>query len=70
MTPKINIKKIRDYYYSRGLSQRKFAAACGISNQTLSSIEKGKRPRASTLMLIAKEMGIEILELIEDSWQE
>lgn len=64
---------IKSYRAEHGLSQRKFAQVCGLSNGYLSMLENGKNPRSdepmspslSVLNSIAIGMGKTIDELIE-----
>lgn len=64
---------IKEYRAEHGLSQRKFAQVCGLSNGYLSMLENGKNPRSdepmspslSVLNSLAVGMGMTIDELIE-----
>lgn len=60
-----NIKKLREI---RGLSQKKAAEICGISESTWSKYEKGEsQPTASPIRLIAKGLQVSTDEiLLED----
>lgn len=65
---------IQQYMEDNNLSQREFAAKCGLSNVTISNLEKervnpktGKKtvPNVETLTLIAHGMGISLDALFE-----
>ena len=63
---------IRDYRKQKGISQRQFAAMCGVSNGYISMLEEGKNPRTNepivpslqTLKKICAVIGISIHDLI------
>lgn len=64
---------IKQYRSKYNMSQREFALKCGLSNGIISLIEKGVNPQTNepiiptlpTLNSIAKGMGINIDELLE-----
>ena len=66
-------EKVKQYRSQCNLSQREFAAKCGLSNGIISMIEKGVNPNTNepiipslpTLNSIAKVMGMTIDELLE-----
>ncbi|MBQ7436060.1 MAG: helix-turn-helix transcriptional regulator [Oscillospiraceae bacterium] len=63
---------ISDYRNKHGLSQRKFAEMCGVSNGYISMLEKGSNPKTGKaivpaldrLQRIAKVMGMTVDELL------
>ena len=64
---------IQEYREKNHLSQRQFAAACGLSNGYISMLEKGRHPKTdepiipslSVLTRIANVMGCPLRELLE-----
>ena len=50
-----------------GLTQEQLAERCGVSQQYLSGLEKGKRnPTVVTLYLIAEGLGVSHVELVRE----
>ena len=50
----------------RGLTQEKLAELCGLSQQYLSDLERGKRnPTIVTIYEIAQAMGVSHLEMVQ-----
>jgi transcriptional regulator with XRE-family HTH domain len=50
-----------------GLTQEQLAERCGISQQYLSGLEKGKRnPTVVTLYVIAQGLGVSHVELVRE----
>lgn len=59
--------RIRDYRKSKNLSQERFAGRCGLDRTYIFSIEKGKRNiSVNVLLKIAKELDVDVCELIKD----
>lgn len=58
--------------YLKGFTQRKLAQISGISNTTISRIEKGEttKPDLPTLKVLAQHLGIDELEIIKASGYE
>lgn len=64
---------IKNYRAERKISQREFAIKCGLSNGSISLLEKGINPKTNepiipslpTLNTLAQGMGITIDELLE-----
>lgn len=62
---------VRDYRLTHGLSQRQFAAACGLSNGYISMVENNENPKTGlpvepslkALKKIAGGMGISVHDL-------
>ena len=59
----INIERVR-----LGLSQRRLAILCDLSNTEISRIESGERKYLSveTLIKLSKGMGMPLMELIQE----
>lgn len=63
---------IREYREGRGLSQRQFAAACGLSNGYIAMLERGEnpstkepiKPTIAALRKLAAGMGVSLGELL------
>ena len=63
---------IEEYRTKHGISQRKFAEICGVSNGYISMLEKGANPKTGKaivptldkLQKIAKAMGLTVDELL------
>lgn len=53
----------------RDLTQAQLAALAGLDTTTVASLENGqtRRPHARTLARIAKALGLELRELLEDN---
>jgi len=50
-----------------GLTQEQLAERCGVSQQYISGLEKGKRnPTIVTLYLIAQGLGVSHVELVRE----
>src|SRR5262249_22771470 len=59
-----NVAEVRNY---RGLTQEQLADRIGVSADALASLERGARfPRFSTLLVLSRELGVPLRDLIED----
>ena len=66
------VEIIKQYRQEHGLSQRQFAAQCGVSNGYISMLERGENPKTGEpirpslvqLRRIAKGMGMTLDELL------
>jgi transcriptional regulator with XRE-family HTH domain len=57
-----NVRRIR---HKRGLTQEKFAAVSGFSQQYISSLEQGRRnPTVITLYELAVALGVSHMDLV------
>lgn len=60
-------KKIIRFRKQKKMTQLQLADAIGVSRGYIAKIERGKkRPEIKTLALIANELGISVIELLED----
>jgi transcriptional regulator with XRE-family HTH domain len=60
----LNGERIARLRRERGLTQRKFAAICGLSPQTMSDIELGKwGTRPDRALRIATELGVTVADI-------
>ena len=61
-------EKLKRFRRSRGMTQEELAEASGVAQSTIAQIEGGRRkePRPGTLKRLAKPLGVEIAELLED----
>lgn len=60
---KVAGRRIREHRLNLGLSPEAFGARVGVSGGTVRRIEDGKPLRVRTAFLIAKELGLPVIEL-------
>lgn len=63
---KINVNKLLLAMARKQWNFKQLSAHCGVSRATLSSIKNGKTCGVVTLSKIAKALGVDITELLED----
>ncbi|WP_296406034.1 cupin domain-containing protein [Psychrobacter sp.] len=64
-------KKIKQLRLTRGYSQRKLATLAGLTNTSISSIERNKvSPAVNTLKSILEVLGSDLATFFSDEWQE
>ncbi|HEY7153115.1 MAG TPA: helix-turn-helix transcriptional regulator [Gemmataceae bacterium] len=62
-------KRVRQLRIDRGLSQQALATAAGLSISVVTTIEQGQRddPRISTVVALARALGIGVDALLSDA---
>ena len=60
-------EKVKEYRKKRNFSQIELSNRSGVSQSTISSLERGeKSPSESTLVLLAKALRVPVSELLEE----